>query len=65
MNLLVNAVRQNCITRREAERAFDELVGRTKNLLLEQHYDPVSGRRRNVFPHTQHIMAELVHWGKD
>ena len=62
VNLLVNAIRQNCATRGEAERMFDELFGRSKNLLLEKHYDPVSLKRRNIFPYTQHINAELVHW---
>ncbi len=62
MNLLVNSVRQACATRGEAERVFDELVGRSKNLLLEQHYDPVTNRRRNIFPYTQVVNAALVHW---
>jgi hypothetical protein len=62
MNLLVNAVRQNHGTRQRAEHAFDELVGRTKNMLLEQHYDPVTNKRRNIFPFTQRVQAELVHW---
>ena len=62
INLLANAVRQNCETRQRAEKMFDELVGRTKNLLLEKHYDPVTNKRRNVFPHTQVVHAELVHW---
>ena len=62
MNTLVNAIRQGHATRAGAERAFDELVGRSKNLLLEQHYDPVSDKRRNVFPFTQVVHAELVHW---
>ncbi len=62
MNLLANTVRQSCATRQQAERMYDELVGRTKNLLLEKHYDPVSSKRRHVFPHTQVVNAELVHW---
>jgi hypothetical protein len=62
MNMLVNAVRQSCASRGQAERMFDELVGRSKNLLLEQHYDPVTNNRRNIFPFTQRIGAELVHW---
>jgi len=65
MNLLVNAVRQNCATRNDAERTFDELVGRTKNLLLEKHYDPVTNKRRNIFPFTQVVQAELVRWGNE
>jgi len=63
INLLVNLVRQNCATRQEAERAYDELVGRAKNLLLEKHYDPVTNKRRNIFPFTQVVQAELVRWG--
>ena len=62
-NLLVNVIRQSCATRQEAERVFDELFGRTKNLLLTQHYDPVTNKRRNVFPFTQHIHAQTVNWG--
>lgn len=60
MNLLANAVRQKCETRQQAERMFDELLGRSKNLLLEQHYDPVSNKRRNVFPFTQFVQAQRV-----
>jgi len=62
INMLVNSIRQSCATRQEAERAYDEIFGRTKGLLLDQHYDPVTNRRRNVFPFTQHVHAELVHW---
>lgn len=62
MNLLANTVRQACATRQQAERMFDELTGRSKNLLLEKHYDPVNNKRRHVFPFTQVVNAELVHW---
>lgn len=62
INLIANTVRQCCETRQQAERMFDELVGRSKNLLLEQHYDPVTSKRRQIFAHTQHVHAELVHW---
>ena len=62
MNHLANIVRQSCETRQQAERMYDELVGRTKNLLMEKHYDPVSNKRRNIFPFTQVVNAELVHW---
>ena len=62
VNLLVNALRQTYASRGQAERAFNELFGRAKNLLLEQHYDPVTEKRRSVFPFTQHVHAELVHW---
>ena len=64
VNVLVNAIRQNCSTRPEAERMFDELMGRAKNLLLTQHYDPVTNRRRNIFPYTQVVHAQLVNWNE-
>ncbi len=60
INLIANTVRQSCETRQQAEKMFDELSGRAKNLLLEQHYDPVSNRRRNIFPFTQHVQAMHV-----
>jgi hypothetical protein len=62
LNTYVNAIRSAYATRGQAERAFDEHLGRAKNLLLEQHYDPVTSKRRNIFPHTQVVHAELVHW---
>ena len=51
-NIIVNALRQQHATRREAEAAIDELMGRIKALLLDQHYDGM-GRRRNLFPFHQ------------
>lgn len=60
INLIANTVRQCCETRQQAERMYDELVGRAKNLLLEKHYDPVSNKRRNIFPFTQHVHAQRV-----
>ncbi len=53
-NVLLNALRQQHAKRPEAEKAFDELFGRLKAILME-HYDGPSGRRRNVFPHNQVI----------
>ncbi len=53
-NVLLNALRQQHAKRPEAERAFDELFGRLKAILME-HYDGPSGRRRNVFPFNQTI----------
>jgi hypothetical protein len=51
-NILLNAIRQENPTRIGAERAFDELLGRSKNVLLEHHYD-LTGKRRNIFPFHQ------------
>ena len=55
MNLIVNAIRQSTAKRETAEAQFNELLGRGKSVLLDQHYDPVTGHRRSVFPFTQVI----------
>lgn len=60
VNVLVNAVRQSAPSRQQAEQLFDDLMGRTKSLLLEKHYDSVTGRRRSVFPFNQTINAPFV-----
>ena len=59
-NVLLNALRQTYGSRSAAERAFDERMGKLKGILLERHYDPVTGKRRNVFPHTQ--VVEVPHF---
>lgn len=59
VNILVNAVRQECNTRAAAEVKYDELAAKTKGLLMA-HYDAASGKRRSVFPFTQHIQAVRV-----
>jgi hypothetical protein len=61
MNVLVNAIRQEAASRSQAEARYDELAAKTKGLLMG-HYDSVSGKRRSVFPFTQHVHAELVHF---
>ncbi len=58
-NLVVNAIRQQCATRQDAERLLNELYGRSMKVLLE-HYDSVTGKRRNIFPHDQHIIVDPV-----
>jgi hypothetical protein len=57
VNLLVNAIRQSVPYRKDAEAIIDELMGRAKTLLLDKHYDAVTGQRRSVFPFTQVIEA--------
>lgn len=57
-NILLNALRQNNASRRQAEAAFDELFGKLKSILVG-HYDGV-GRRRSVFPHHQVIEVPLI-----
>ena len=55
INLLINSIRQCTAQRKDAEAIFDQLFGRAKSVLLDQHYDPVTGHRRGVFPYTQVI----------
>jgi hypothetical protein len=62
INLLVNAIRGAYSQRGMAERRWNELFGQFKEVLLSKHYDPVTGKRRNVFPFTQHIHMPLVEW---
>ena len=59
INLLVNAIRQCAAERKTAETIFDELTGRAKTVLLDMHYDSVTGKRRTVFPYTQVVQAPM------
>ena len=54
INILVNAVRQTASTRPLAQTQMKEVHGKAMNLLME-HYDSVTGQRRNIFPFTQVI----------
>lgn len=63
VNLLVNAIRQSQPTRRQAEVRFDELFGRTKQILVD-HYDAL-GRKRGVFPYDQVVEMPLVNLRKN
>lgn len=58
-NMLINAVRQTKSTRIEAEKYMDELINRSKTILLDHHYDSV-GRRKGIFPYDQYIFVEHV-----
>lgn len=55
-NLLINAIRQNAVDWRRAESLFDEIFGRSKQL-LKNHYD-IQGRKKGVFPYNQIIRPE-------
>lgn len=59
VNMMVNALRQSHPTRQTVEARYDEIVGKAKTLLLS-HYDSVTGKRRSIFPFTQHVNAALV-----
>lgn len=54
MNLLLNAIRQDCPHALGADARWSELMERGKQVLLGEHYMP-NGRRRNVFAFTQNI----------
>jgi len=56
-NLLINAIRQDKATRQEAEIAFNELFGRSKQVLLD-HYD-IGGRKKGIFPYDQVIRPDF------
>lgn len=64
LNVLLTAIRQACPTRAKAEKMFDEAAGKSKHLLLEQHYN-ADGSRRNIFPFTQHVRLEEPHVEKN
>lgn len=59
LNLILNAIRQECASARQAESYFDEMAYKGKATLLGEHYSRL-GARRNVFPFDQHITATLV-----
>ena len=58
-NLVLNSIRQQCKTSKEAELMYDEFMAHMKRSLIEQHYKP-SGARRNVFPFHQTIGAVTI-----
>lgn len=53
INIIMNAIRQNYVTRDAAEQKMSELFGRAAQMLLANSYDSVTGKRRSVVPHTQ------------
>lgn len=57
-NLLINALRQEHTTRGAAERAFDEIFGKMKTVLVN-HYDSL-GRKRGIFPYDQTLCVPFV-----
>lgn len=59
-NIVLNAIRQAYGQRYQAEARYDELTARLKGLLMD-HYDPVTGKRRNIFPHTQELHVPFLH----
>jgi hypothetical protein len=60
VSILLNALRTGFSNRKDAEAAFDEIMGRAKTLLLDVHYDSVTGKRREVFPYT-HVVSPPTH----
>jgi len=60
LNLIVNTIRMTTPYRAEAERVIDDIFRRGKSVLLDQHYDAVTGRRRTTFAHSQMVQAPFV-----
>jgi predicted ATPase len=61
LNILINVLRQMEPTRAEAEARFDMLFGRAKTLLIDRHYDSVTGKRKTIFPFTQVVKMAYHH----
>jgi hypothetical protein len=57
INLLLNCIRQSCGKRNLAFAAIDEVFGKSKTILAA-HYDAVTGNRRSIFAHTQHVVMD-------
>lgn len=57
INMLINVIRQMEPTRAEAEARWDMLFGKGKTLLIDRHYDSVTGRKKTIFPYTQVVKA--------
>lgn len=55
MNLVVGTIREYVARRDDAERTLDGLLHRAKTMLLDYHYDSVTGRRKSLFPFTQTV----------
>jgi hypothetical protein len=58
-NLLINAIRQSHPSRASADARISEINARMRGLLLD-HYDPVTGKRRSIFPF--HQILEVPHF---
>jgi hypothetical protein len=59
INTLVNAVRQSHASRDKALGRVDEIAAIMKRI-IDNHYDPVTNGRRNVFPF--HQIMEMTHF---
>jgi hypothetical protein len=60
-NIVLNGIRQSCATKKEADQALDIFYQRAREL-LDHHYDPATGKRRNVFPFAQHIQVGPINF---
>jgi hypothetical protein len=58
LNLLINALRQRHGTWQQAEQAFDEYLGKSKQILKDCY--GMSGRRNGIFPFDQTIAIDLL-----
>lgn len=58
LNVLINALRQTYDTKQKAETRFDELAGKTRQLLVD-HYDGTGRRKQGTFPFNQTLHVNL------
>jgi hypothetical protein len=60
VNLIVNAIRQLSPNARDAEATFDRIAARAKGILLDEHYEKVSGKRKTIFAHSQNLDVPFI-----
>ena len=58
LNVLINALRQTYDSRQKAEIRCNELLGKTKQVLLD-HYDGTGRRKQGVFPFDQTLQVDV------
>lgn len=58
-SVMLDLLRQTCVTRDVAHARLSELAEKM-HTILDQHYDPVTGRRRSIFAHDQTIEVVLT-----
>lgn len=63
MTMVISGLRQAHDKRAVAEKRFDDVAGRAKALLLEQHYDALGRRKQGIFAFNQHIKLPPIKLG--
>jgi hypothetical protein len=60
VNVLANAIRQSCVSYHGTygAQALGERIKADISRLITEHYDVITGKRRNTFAHTQHVIMD-------